>query len=142
MKKLIKNKRIGVIVFDVLLAGHLVAFRYLSEFMLTWGLDCQWEQMGGQCITCGGTHFVRDLLSGRIITAFCDNEYLFLLTIFFVVSFVLLNLYCLFDIKVCKKILSKMYCVPTLVIWVAGGLLFFVVRNIPLFIKVWQMIFN
>lgn len=110
--------------------------------MLTWDTQCQWVRLGGKCVTCGGTHFVKALLNGRFAEAFQHNQFLFLLTVFLAVSFVLLNLYWLFDVKFAKVILSRVYRFPTLIIMLSLMVGFFLARNIPVFIRVAEILLS
>lgn len=127
---------------DVLLIPGLFLCRWLAGFMLTWDTQCQWVRLGGKCVTCGGTHFVKALLNGQFAEAFQHNQFLFLLTVFLAVSFVLLNLYWLFDVKFAKVILSRVYRFPTLIIMLSLMVGFFLARNIPVFIRVAEILLS
>lgn len=91
-------------------------------------------------MTCGGTHFVNDLLSGRIVDAFHDNEYLFLLTIYLAITMLLLNLYYLFRLTFAKKILSVMYNLTMLIVFLASIFAYLFIRNIPLWTRLIEVI--
>ena len=101
---------------------------------------CLWTVMGGQCPTCGGTHFVNDLLSGRIGAAFMDNQFLFIATAYLAVSLIVLNLWLLFDWGFAKKVLGWMYNIPTLIVWGVGVLAFLIWRNLPMMTSMLQML--
>ena len=97
-------KKIIILGIDVLCVIAAVLARPMSEWMLTSDSACAWTLWGGQCLTCGGTHFVNDLTSFRIIAAFMDNQFLFILTLYFLVTMVMLNLMMLFDLAFAKKV--------------------------------------
>ena len=71
--------------------------------------------------------------------AFNHNQYLFILAVFFAISFVLLNLYWLFDLRFAKAALRKMYSIPSLIIACVGVLAFLVLRNMPLWFRLFHM---
>lgn len=127
-----RKRNILIALCDLALLAGAVPLRRLSEWMLTRESDCLWARLGGQCLTCGGTHFVRDLLSGRVVDAFWDNPYLFILTVFFALTLVLLNLSCLLGWRWAGRLLSRLYCFPVLIAFCAGLFVFLFVRNLPL----------
>ena len=114
---------------DVLLIPGLIFCEWLTDRMLSVSSVCMWTYFGGKCITCGGTHFVNTLLNGRIMEAFCHNEFL-------------LNLYWVFGVEFAKKILKKIYNIPVLIITVSVMLLFLFVRNIPAFINITKLLID
>ncbi len=114
--------------------------RWLTEQMLATDNPCIWTLLGGQCITCGGTHFVNDLCNFRFLTALQDNPYLFVLTVFLAVSILFLDLWLLFGKPYFKKLLRAMYNIPSLVIWLCSALLFLLARNIPVLTQVVQVL--
>ena len=59
--------------------------------------------------------------------------------IIFAISFVLLNLYWLFDLRFAKAALRKMYSIPSLIIACLGVLAFLVLRNMPLWFRLFHM---
>ena len=140
MKHLLKNKKFWLLAADVLLPLAGVACLWLSRYMLTWDRPCWFTLLGGKCLTCGGTHFVRDLLSGHILLAFTDNPLLFVMAVYSAVSYILLHLSWLWDLPFARKALSKLYNMPMFFAWVTFGAVFFIVRNIPLFINVWNIL--
>lgn len=139
MKKLLQFRKPIILVADALVIPALFFCEWLSDQMLATTSTCAWTLLGAKCITCGGTHFVNTLLNGQFVEAFNHNQYLFLLAIFFAVSFVLLNLYWLFDLRFAKAALKKMYNIPVLIIACVGVLAFLVLRNIPLWIHLFHM---
>ena len=90
---------------------------------------CVWMRFGGQCVTCGGTHFVNDLLSGRIGEAFSDNQLLFVLTVYALLTLIALNLWLLFDLAFAKEVLSRMYSIPSLIVFCVLFFAFLFWRN-------------
>lgn len=127
--------RILVIVADGLLVPALVLCRWLSEQMLSAPeAPCYVTLFGGKCITCGGTHFVYDLLSGKIITAFMDNQFLFICTLYLFVTLIMLNLFLVFNLDFAKKVLKYMYNIPVLIGFIVFLFLFIFIRNIPMII--------
>ncbi|MBQ7835962.1 MAG: DUF2752 domain-containing protein [Clostridia bacterium] len=103
---------------------------------------CMWTLMGGKCVTCGGTHFVNSLLNGHVIEAFHHNEYLFFLTLYLILTVVLINIAILAERKLPAKILEQMYNVPAVLILCGLLLLFLILRNIPLWIRIAEVIAN
>ena len=108
--------------------------------MLTTSSQCLFLRLGGKCVACGGTHFVKALLNGNLTEAFHHNQYLFLLTVVLVLSLVLLNLYWLFGLNFAGKTLSKIYCVRGLIIATAALTVFFILRIAPIFIRLFTLI--
>lgn len=141
MKKLL-NKKNFVILGDILLIPFLFFCQRLSAFMLSNHSECKWALLGGKCVTCGGTHFVNALLSGRLSEAFFSNPFLFLLTVFLLFSLLLLNLDQLLGVKFAKKILSKLYTIPMLILWLSAMLIFLLARNAPVFIRIFEDLTN
>lgn len=138
MKRLLKYKKILLPVADLLLIPALVFFRWYSGYMLTTSSVCSWTLVGGKCVTCGGTHFVNALLHGRIAEAISHNPFLFLLTLFFLASYILLHLSWLWEVPFAKKCLSRVYSIPGLIAGLSIMLVFFFVRNIPAFVRIYQ----
>ena len=140
MKKLLKHKKTLLIICDVLLIPGLLFCRWLSAEMLANYSVCSWMLLGGKCVTCGGTHFVYALLRGRIAEAFAHNPFLFLLAIFALLSYVLLHISWLADSSPVKKLLKKLYSFHALLVFLGIMLLFFLGRNIPLFIRLYEIL--
>lgn len=135
------NKKIIILSADllcVLLA--LISEPWSGALLQKADNTCLWTVLGLQCPTCGGTHFVNDLLSGRIGAAFMDNQFLFLATIYLAVSLILLNLRILFDWGFAKKMLGWMYNIPALITWGVGLLAFVILRNLTGMIHLLQML--
>ena len=139
MKKLLRFRKPIILIADALVIPALIFCEWLSNQMLATNSTCAWTLLGGKCITCGGTHFVNTLLNGRFVEAFNHNQYLFLLAIFFAASIVLLNLYLLFDLGFAKAALKKMYNIPALIIACVSVLAFLVLRNMPLWFRLFHM---
>ena len=143
MKKLLHNKKLLLLLIaDLLLIPALFACRELSKVMLSQESTCVMVLYGGQCITCGGTHFVKTLLSGQMIEAFHHNSFLFILTVIFAVSYILLHLFWLAKWEFVGKVLKTVYSIPGLIVVMVWMLGFFFVRNIPVFIKIANILFQ
>lgn len=127
-----KKSSVVLLIFDIAAIPVLFLLEKLSDLMLSQPKECPMVTLGGKCVTCGGTHFVNSLLNFRLGEAFSHNQFLFVLSVFLLISFVLLNLYLLFGFKRVKTVLQKLYSIPSLVIWLSAMLIFFFVRNIPL----------
>lgn len=134
--------RVFVIIVDVLLVPAAILCRWLSEQMLETDSSCLLLQFNGKCLSCGGTHFVRDLLSGRIFDAFLDNHFFFYVTLYLFVTLILANLYLLFNLKFSLKVLKCMYNIPALLVTIFLMLLFLFARNIPMIIYFVQLAFE
>ena len=137
MKQFFKThyKKITVLAIDVFCLLAALICRPLSAAMLETETVCYWSMMGIQCFTCGGTHFVNDLLSFRIVSAFSDNQFLFLTALYLGISLILFNLFWLFDLAFAKKLLRLMYNIPVLILFGVGIVVFLVWRN-------WELIFR
>lgn len=134
-------KKVIALGSDLLCLIAVLICRPLSEaLLLHTNQTCIWSLTGLRCTTCGGTHFVHDLLSGRIGAAFADNQLLFVATVYLAVSLIALNLWLLFDLGFAKKILAWMYNIPTLIAWCAGVFAFLLLRNLPVLIDLLQML--
>lgn len=143
MKPFLKKhaKKIMLLACDLLCVIAALICGPLSGVMLQdANHSCVWALMGFQCLTCGGTHFVNDLLSGRIGAAFMDNQFLFIATAYLAVSLIVLNLWLLFDWGFAKKVLGWMYNIPTLIVWGVGVLAFLIWRNLPMMTSMLQML--
>ena len=134
--KFFKNKKFVLLLCDVLLVPFSLICRELSAGMLTTNTVCSWTRFGGKCITCGGTHFVNAWTNCRFIEAFYYNEFLFVVTIGLFISYILLHIYLLFGVKWAHKILKIVYSIPGLIISLSLMMLYFFIRNIPVFILV------
>lgn len=137
-----KKKKYLILIADILFIPALILCEHLTDFMLSRSNPCPWTLLGGKCVSCGGTHFVNSLLNGRIAEAFEHNQFLFLITLVLAVSFVLLNLYWLFNMRFPKAVLSKIYTIPMLIVTLSLMLVFFFIRNIPVFIRIAELIFS
>ena len=143
MKEFLKKhyKKLLVIPFDISLIPFFVICRLLSGLLLEkTNYVCTWVLLGGQCVTCGGTHFVNDFLSGRLHAAFLDNQLLFVVAIYFFISLILLNAWCLFDLEFAKHCLIHMYGFIAFGIFVLLMIWFVILRNIPAFINVTKIL--
>jgi len=138
MKEFIKKhyKKIIILSIDVLCLIIALCCKPLSDLMLSNDSACIWTTLGGQCLTCGGTHFVNDLFSLRIADAFMDNQLLFIATIYFAITLIVVNLLWLFDLSFALKILKWMYNIPVLIVFSVGTIAFLLWRNLPELIRV------
>ena len=141
MKEFIKkhyNKILKIIIlaFDVLCIPLAVICRSASEIMLQDDGICVWTTAGIQCFTCGGTHFVNDLLSFRLIDAMVDNPLLFAALVYLLITLVALNLYFVFKDRLGLRMLRVMYNVPVIIAWVIAGCAFFFIRNFDAFMHI------
>ena len=128
---IVKHKKKLILLLDVLLIPAAILCERLSDLMLATEGECQWFRYGIRCLTCGGTHFVNYILNGRIIEAFQQNQLLFFVLVFLLLSLLFLNLFVLFDLRFAKKALRGLYSIPTAVIAIYAPVLFLIVRNIP-----------
>ena len=133
MRKL-KYYQYILLAVDVLLIPGLIFCEWLSDRMLATTSTCMWTLLGGQCLTCGGTHFVNTLLNFRFAEAFAHNELLFILTVLSVVVFILLHLSWLFHVRFATAALKRIFSIPSLIIFVTVLLVFLLIRNIPTFL--------
>lgn len=129
-------KSIIIIAFDILCIPIALICKLLTNGMLKTDNPCMWTKLGGQCISCGGTHFVNDLTSFRFIDAFFDNQLLFVLTVYFFITLILFNLWWIFNLSFPKKILKLMYSIPSAVIFAYFIIGFTIWRNIPMFLNI------
>ena len=125
--------KILIIVVDALCIPGAIICQNLSGNMLQADAPCVWTTIGIECFTCGGTHFVNDLLSFRIIDAMVDNPLLFVLSVYLLITLIAMNLYWLFKIKFARRMLRLMYNVPVIIAWVVAGCIFFFIRNFDAF---------
>ena len=121
---------------DVLVVIGCIVGRWLSERMLESDTVCLFLLLGGKCLTCGGTHFVRSLLTGQIVEAFHHNEFLFITTAYLALSLLLAHPAVLLKAKWAQKLLRWMYSIPSLILFLTGMTVFAVVRNLPLIVRV------
>ncbi len=140
MNKLLNFKKYFLISFDILFIPLCFFCQWLSTQMLKTNGVCLWTILGGKCITCGGTHFVNTLLSGKFIEAFHHNELLFIFTVILLLSWILLHLCWFGNSAFAKNILLKIYSIPGLIIAAASTMIFLLIRNIPTFINLVQLI--
>ena len=137
-----KTKKYLILIADILIIPALTLCERLTDSMLSRSNPCPWTLLGGKCVSCGGTHFVNSLLNGKIAEAFEHNPFLFFVTLVLAVSFVLLNLDWLFGLRFPKTVLSGIYSIPMLIVTLSLMLIFFFVRNVPVFIRIAELIFS
>ena len=134
MKEFVRKhlKKIAILASDLMcLAVALICKPLSASLLQKAGNVCIWDAMGFRCLTCGGTHFVNDLLSGRIGAAFTDNQLMFFIAVYLLLSLIVLNLYLLFDLTFAKKMLRWMYNIPVLIGWGVILIAFLLWRNLP-----------
>ena len=138
-----KRKLFGVLIIaaDLLAVPMMFFCAKLSDWMLSIYTVCAWTKFGGKCVTCGGTHFVNSLLDGKIAEAFNHNQFLFVVGIILVISYIALHCYVLFNSKIAKRVLLIIYSIPSLVIFLSSMLIFLLWRNVPVFMLIADMIF-
>ena len=115
---------------DVLVVIGCIVGRWLSGRMLESDTVCLFLLLGGKCLTCGGTHFVRSLLTGQIVEAFHHNEFLFITTAYLALSLLLAHPAVLLKAKWAQKLLRWMYSIPSLILFFVGMVLFVFLRNL------------
>lgn len=142
MKSFFKKdyKKILILSADVLCLVAALICKPLSALMLSTEKTCAWTVWGGQCLTCGGTHFVNDLLSFRIGQAFMDNQLLFIAALYLFVTLLFLNLLWLFEFPFAKKALRVMYNIPVLILFAVGTLAFLILRNLYAFENLFEIL--
>lgn len=124
-------KKIAAVSCDLLcLLAALIGAPLSESLLIETDRACVWSLTGMKCITCGGTHFVNDLLAGRLGAAFADNQFLFAVTVYLAVSLVFFNLYWLLDLAFAKKALKLMYNIPMLIVFCVSLFAFLIFRNL------------
>ena len=132
MRQFFTKGRVALLISDALTIPTLVGCKHLADYLLaTSNSTCLWTKFGGQCLTCGGTHFVGALLGFRFEEAFHYNELLFLITILLAVSCLLLHITVFARAPFAKAILRKLYSIPSLIITIAVSFVFLLLRNMP-----------
>ena len=140
---LIKQRANILFIADLLIIPCVFLFRWMSGAMLT-GIEseCMWTYFGGQCVTCGGTHFVNELLKGHVVEAFNYNHFLFFCLILFVIVYILLHLYWWFKLRLAKKVLRIIFSIPFLIIFLSIMIIFLIIRNIPAVINIGNLLLS
>lgn len=139
MKSWIKKHRKWILgAAHLLVIPVILFFHYLSDNMLSTDRVCSWRRIGALCPSCGGTHFINALSKGDLLAALKYNAFFFLLTLFFVASFIFVDLAVWFDLRFFKKALRKMYSIPTLIILGVIMILFLILRNWRIWILPFQ----
>ena len=140
MRNIFKNKKKLLMIADISLIPVGFFLEWLSRFMLTQPGECVWTTFGGQCITCGGTHFVNSLLNGQIIQAYHHNELLFIYAVILLFSYIFLHLWWIWNLPFAKKVLRVIYSVPGTIIFCISLVVFWYIRNISVFPLIFQFI--
>lgn len=141
MKKLPLLKKL-LLTADLLLIPALFLCKVLTDVMLSHVSICPWNLFGGKCVTCGGTHFVNTLLSGNIVAAYYHNQFLFVMSVLLGISYVLLHLYLLGNVRWARWILVKVYSIPGLILTSLYMMAFLVARNIEPFTRIAEHFFG
>lgn len=137
MKKL--YAKIILLMADALILPAVLLCRWLAGRMLSTDSICLWMALGGECISCGGTHFVRNLCSGHIGQAFHDNEFFFCVAVVLVIAWVLVHLHLFFHSRVAGKLLRWIFSIPSLIIALTGMVVFLILRNWHLLVLLPQL---
>ena len=140
MKLLQKHKWL-LLLGDVLAVPAAILCRLLTQHMLLADKPCPWTLFGGQCVTCGGTHFVNTLCSGQLGEAFFHNQFLFALTVLALGCWILLHLWLFCKLQPAKKVLYGICSIPGLITVLSVMFLFLLWRNIPVFVRIGQLLF-
>ncbi len=98
------KKRIAILITDAVLL--ILAFNVKSIALLMGQNQprCGFEQMGIICPSCGSTSCIYRLAKGDFVSAFLFNPMLFIILLYFGVVMVMLNLWCLFNLKFAEKV--------------------------------------
>ena len=132
-----KHKKRLLIVAHILAVPALILLHLLSDGLLSTRRECSWRRIGALCPTCGGTHFVNALSRGDLLGALRYNAFLFLLTVFFALTLIFIDLSVWFDLSFPKKALKKMYSLPMLITLGVIMILYLILRNW----RIWILLF-
>lgn len=133
MKRLFKNKRINILIVDGMLALLALFAPAIASLMINNIPSCAFAKMGILCPACGGTRCVESFFSGRIGEAFSYNAFFTVLIFYSALLLIIINLYCLFDLKVLKNIIRLMSGYKTII---AAAVLFAVFGFIRAYINI------
>ncbi len=130
MKNAFKNKRLNVLIADGALLVLALFAKRIAALMIKHIPPCVFLERGILCPSCGGTRCIQSFFSGDISEAFYYNAY-FAAMIFYVAAvLILINLYCLFDIKKMRKIIRVTAGKETIITLAVGFIIFGIVRAI------------
>ena len=132
-----KHKKRLLIAAHILAVPALILLHLLSDGLLSTRRECSWRRIGALCPTCGGTHFVNALSRGDLLGALRYNAFLFLLTVFFALTLIFIDLSVWFDLSFSKKALKKMYSLPMLITLGVIMILYLILRNW----RIWILLF-
>ena len=141
MKLFQKSKQL-LILGDVSALPLAVFFRWLTARMLLTEKVCGWAAFGGKCVTCGGTHFANALCSFHFREAFFHNPFLFAVAVVVVLSWIALHLWIFCKLKFAEKFLRAVYSIPGLIVFGVAIVLFAVLRNLSVFVRIFTLIFQ
>lgn len=119
-----------LLIADFLFIPICVLCEHLTDHMLSQSGVCIWTLMGIQCLTCGGTRLVNQLLNGHIFQAFQLNPFIFLTILCLCVSYILLHLWWIWDMPHARKILKHVFSKYGLLVYTVCMVLFLILRNI------------
>ena len=126
----------AVVLLDLLILPGIWLGRLAVEGMFRRGKPCLWTLFGAKCGTCGGTHCIQSFLYGRVLEAFRWNPIVFCWILFAIATLVLLNALVLLRQRWAGKVLKVMWSMEALYVAVGSYLLFILLRNVPLLLKV------
>lgn len=103
--KYIKNKRLFVLILDIVILAIGFCMKPMAILMFkTKVAECFFYKNGIICPGCGGTRCVYNFFSGNLPQSFQFHPFVFCLIWYAVLILLLLNLYCLFNLKIAGKI--------------------------------------
>ena len=124
-----KHKKISVLLLNTLIAVLFIVLRPLAAFMIQHFPTCPFFSHGIICPSCGGTRCIENLVNFHFEKSFQYHPYIFLVVCYCFVVWILLNLYCLLNIKPCLKILKAMTGFKVFYLIVFGYILFGILRS-------------
>lgn len=127
----IKSKK-ALLFIDIAAVAVMILLPIIAAKLLDGsGRQCSFvENFGFFCPSCGGTRCVFNFFSGRFVTAFRFNPYIFLSIIYVLCSVLFLNIKILLKNKIAEKAFSVMTDYRAVVVWSAGFMAFGILRNI------------
>lgn len=123
-----KTKK-NIILLDLSLILTIFALGPVTGLMSQLLPACYVTALGLQCPACGGTRCIRALAAGDLPAAFHWNPYIFLTVCFLGALLVLLNMACLFQSRLSRRLLRHISPGITAIVWAAGFVIFGILRN-------------
>lgn len=130
-----KHPWLPVALLDGAILTGVFVGNWFIEKLYIFGKPCNWTRVGAQCATCGGTHCVEFFLQGNFAEAFSRNQMVFCWILYGIATVILLNLRYFCKQLWAEKVLRRMYNLTSFFVALAVYLLFTLVRNLPLLIK-------